>query len=219
MLHPLVSLWRHSCRVTFYDQGIGGRGVDADDLSGSVLPPLGVRRDFNSAEEAVSYLRFWAAEPAASAELRWLLKKCSPSGSAGGPGERWLNSLASLLMQGTVAIVEETARRATPARIGVASTGSATPAATAAALAAMPALASVPAIVPPPNLLPLVEDVRIEGAEVLPELNQSLDQVTATIGKIEAASADVQPAPNKVPDITEAMKAAADRAQQSLDGA
>ncbi|MGE4241096.1 hypothetical protein [Ramlibacter sp.] len=216
MLHPLVSLWRPTCRVTFYDRGIGA-AFGGGDWMDEALPPLSVKRSFRTSDEAVGYLRYWIADPSASAELRWLLKKSSPAPLAGATAERWMHSLASLIQQGVVMVVEESARKARPARLSPAPAAGA--AAAAAALSALPPLASVPAVVVAAPLLPLVEDVRIEGAEVLPEIEQSLAQVQATIDQIDAAAANVEPAPNKVPDITTAMQAAVAKAQQSIDDA
>lgn len=213
MLHPLLSLWRHSCRATFYDQGVGGAAFGSD-LGHGLLPPLGVKRWFRSADEAVAYLRYWSGDPAAQAELRWLLKKCAPAPLAGATADRWMHALAGLLISGTVVVVEETARRAMPGRLAAAPAASA-----AATLATLPPLSSVPAVAPPPNVLPAVEEARIEGAEVLPELDQSLAQVNATMGQVDTASASVAPAPDKVPDIGTAMQDAAQRAQQAIDGA
>jgi hypothetical protein len=214
MLHPLLSLWRHSCRATFYDQGVGGAPAHGADLAHGLLPPLGTKRWFRSADEAVAYLRYWSGDPSAQSELRWLLKKCAPAPLAGATVDRWMHALAGLLLTGTVVVVEESARRSMPGRLVAAPAAS-----TAAALAALPPLSSVPAVAPPPNVLPAVEEARIESAEVLPELDQSLEQVNATMGQVDSASASVAPAPDKVPDISTAMQEAAQRAQQAIDGA
>lgn len=214
MLHPLLSLWRHSCRATFYDQGVGGTPAHGGDLAHGLLPPLGTKRWFRSADEAVAYLRYWSGDPSAQSELRWLLKKCAPAPLAGATVDRWMHALAGLLLTGTVVVVEESARRSMPGRLVAAPTASA-----AATLATLPPLSSVPAVAPPPNVLPAVEEARIESAEVLPELDQSLEQVNATMGQVDSASASVAPAPDKVPDISTAMQEAAQRAQQAIDGA
>jgi hypothetical protein len=214
MLHPLLSLWRHSCRATFYDQGVGGASAHGADLAHGLLPPLGTKRWFRSADEAMAYLRYWSGDPSAQAELRWLLKKCASAPQAGATVDRWMHSLAGLLLSGTVVVVEESARRSMPGRLVAAPAASA-----AATLAALPPLSSVPAVAPPPNVLPAVEEARIESAEVLPELDQSLEQVNATMGQVDTASASVAPAPDKVPEIGTAMQEAAQRAQQAIDGA
>ena len=83
---------------------------------------------------------------------------------------------------------------------------SAPPSASAAsALAGMPALTDVPVVPQLPPLLDVLEDVQIEGAEVLPEVQQSLEQISATLGSVQEASGSMAPAPSKVPDVKTAM--------------
>ncbi|MBC5764506.1 hypothetical protein [Ramlibacter albus] len=239
MLHPLLSLWRSTCRATFYDRGVDGRTLAAEQWS-DMLPPLGTRRTFRHTDEAVGYLRYWAGDMSASNELGWLLKRCSPTSSVLAAPEHWVHALGGLLVSGAVAVVEESVRSARPARIVPAPAGAAAAAAAAAAataagaspaaaaaaaaaaaspLAALPALASVPAVPRAEDLLPALEDARIEGAEVLPELDQSLAQVNATMGQVDTAAASVAPAPDKVPGIGTAMSDAAAAAQKAIDEA
>lgn len=72
-------------------------------------------------------------------------------------------------------------------------------------LAGMPALSNVPVVPQLPPLLNVLEDVQIEGADVLPEVNQSLAQIDITLGSMQNAEGSIQPAPNKVPDVKTAM--------------
>ncbi len=61
---------------------------------------------------------------------------------------------------------------------------------------------------PPPSLpplLPLLEALQIEGAEVLPEIMQTLEQIDVTITSIGSASVSLVPAPSKIPAIGTAM--------------
>ena len=218
MLHPLLSLWRNTSRATFYDSGLDGRSAMAAEQWSEMLPPLGIKRGFHNTDEAAGYLRFWLGDPSAKAQLQWVLKRCAPGGIAAAPGpDRWVESLAGLLALGIVAVVEESARRARPGRLAPAPAAAA--AAGAAALAAMPALAAAAAVARPEDLLAVLEDARIETAEVLPELDQSLAQVTATMGQVDTAAATVAPAPDKVPDIGTKMTDAATAAQQAIDEA
>ena len=66
-------------------------------------------------------------------------------------------------------------------------------------------------------ILPVLEEVQIEGAEVLPEVDQTLEQIDAALGSMDLASAALQPAPSKVPLINEAMTQASDAVTQTLD--
>ena len=72
-------------------------------------------------------------------------------------------------------------------------------------LAGMPALSNVPVMPQLPPLLNVLEDVQIEGADVLPEVNQSLAQIDITLGSMQNAEGSIQPAPNKVSDVKTAM--------------
>ncbi|MDP4922529.1 MAG: hypothetical protein NWR15_03375 [Limnohabitans sp.] len=69
----------------------------------------------------------------------------------------------------------------------------------------MPELTDVPVVPQLPPLLDVLEDVQIEGAEVLPEVQQSLEQISATLGSVQGASGSMAPAPSKVPDVKTAM--------------
>jgi hypothetical protein len=71
--------------------------------------------------------------------------------------------------------------------------------------------------VPPPPLLPVLEEVQMEGAEVLPEIEQSLEQVDITIGEIKVAPVSLEPTPSKVPAIGTAMTEAGADVTSTLD--
>ncbi len=63
-------------------------------------------------------------------------------------------------------------------------------------------------VTPPPApraLLPLLEALQIEGAEVLPEIMQTLAQIDVIIAGIGSATLSLEPAPSKIPDITATM--------------
>jgi hypothetical protein len=175
-----------------------------------------LRRSFRTTSEAVQYLRYWAADPGARAELRWLAGKTGSALAHGQKQDAWVETLAGKLMTGAVLVLEESARRAQPGRLVAApSAGAATP----AALSALPALSAVPQPPVPVNLLPALEEVRIEGAEVLPELDQTVEQVQASIASVESASLSLEPAPSKVADIQSAMTGAATASGQAIDSA
>lgn len=203
MLHPLCSLWRHNCRVAFYESG----AYLAQAAAGGA-------RTFMSADDALHYLRYWNGEPAARGELQWVLQKSGPALSATRGSDGWLQALASRMAGGAIVVVEELSRRATPGRL--VAPGGAGAAASITALAALPALTALPATPAVPALLPVLEDVRIESAEVLPELEQSLAQVELSIARFSGASLSLDPAPDKVGEIADAMTTAADDTRKAL---
>jgi hypothetical protein len=211
MLHPLASLWRHSCRVTFYESGAAASSSAPDAQAGGQA----VRRRFRSQDEAITYLRYWAGDPGAQADLRWMVQRLGASISVARQSTSpWLEPLAGLLVAGTITAMEETARRAMPGRIVPAPSAGA-----AQALDSMPALSSLPQTPVMPNLLPVLEDINVEGAEVLPELEQAMAQVKASIELVDTAGASLEPAPGKVAEIMAAMDRAATESAQGLDQA
>jgi hypothetical protein len=72
---------------------------------------------------------------------------------------------------------------------------------------------------PPPAVavLPALEEAQIEGAEVLPEVDQSLAQIDTASAPIGKASVSLQPTPGKVPDISTATKDASKAIGDTLD--
>lgn len=215
MLHPLVTLWRHTCRVTFYESGgLLDKALFPGSADPGRNPVAGYRRRFRAVDEAQTYLRFWMGDPSARAELNWLLSRSGPSSAnQRGAMNDWLQVLAGRLYAGAVVVMEESSRLAVPGRLVVASSSTEV---AAAALSSMPPLAAVPAVPVVPPLLPALEEVQVEGAEVLPEIEQSLAQVDATLGTVGSASASLEPAPSKVGDINVAMNDAASKIQQQL---
>jgi hypothetical protein len=81
--------------------------------------------------------------------------------------------------------------------------------------AAVPAAAVIPAV---PPLLPLLEEVQIEGAEVLPEIMQTLEQIDLTMASIDLAAVSLEPAPSGVPAIGSAMQQVSSSVTTTLDG-
>ncbi len=204
MLHPLVSLWRHNCRATFYEGGGLPQGAYAPLVAPVGLPlATGLRRKFASVDEARHYLQFWAGDRSAQSELRWMLSRTVASGtSAQRPPGDWMNALARGLASGILIAVEESSRLAGPGRIFAPKKPK------SSALSTLPALASLPKVPALAALLPSLETVQIEGAEVMPEINQALAQTRASIAAVQTASASLTPAPTNIADIQSAMSAA-----------
>jgi len=212
MLQPLISLWRHHARVTFYD-ALSSKDATESDFSGLTFgSPVGVRRHFFHADEAMSYLRYWMGDPGAVSELRWLLNKTGPalSGARGGP-EQWLQVLANRMQSGALLAVEETAKRqflgkmvATSAASGLSS------------LTSLADLANLPTIPTPSMLMPDLTAMQIEGAQVLPEVDEAMEQIEMALTEISDFSMSLTPAPTKVLDIQTAMTQAGSDAQAKL---
>jgi hypothetical protein len=198
--------------VTFYD-ALSSKDATESVLSGLTFgSPVGVRRHFFHADEAMSYLRYWMGDPGAVSELRWLLNKTGPalSGARGGP-EQWLQVLANRMQSGALLAVEETAKRqflgkmvATSAASGLSS------------LTSLADLANLPTIPTPSMLMPDLTAMQIEGAQVLPEVDEAMEQIEMALTEISDFSMSLTPAPTKVLDIQTAMTQAGSDAQAKL---
>jgi len=85
-----------------------------------------------------------------------------------------------------------------------------------AAVSAAAVLAAATQVPAAPPLLPLLEEVQIEGAEVLPEIMQTLEQIDLTMAKIDLANVSLEPTPSGVPAIGSAMQQASSSVTTSL---
>jgi hypothetical protein len=204
---PLATLQRQSKTVWLQDRFSSlpsGRG-----------PALA----FSRADEAAAYLSFWTTDAAATSALRYALYRCEHSPSVFSLSDRQvIQALSAKLAHGTLLLTED----------GVASNGGGwpvIPAAAAAVSGAMGAGAAAPinlnqlpaTPIPPPPLLPLLEELQIEGAEVLPEIEQTLEQIDLTMGSIDLAGVSLEPTPSKVPLIETAMTDASSSVTKTLD--
>jgi len=172
----------------------------------------GDRRRFSDASQAGDWLSFWRTDVAALLALRQALQRSDP----GTPlydcaDEEVLLRVAARLVQGGIIAIEGAEQPAAPIM----------PAAPAPPAVAEPPAVPLSALAvekpPAPPLLPILEEVQIEGAEVLPEIEQSLEQVDITIGEIKLAPESLEPTPSKVPNIAETMSGAAKSVTGTLD--
>lgn len=84
-----------------------------------------------------------------------------------------------------------------------------------AARAAGPTLRPTPPT--PAPLLPLLEEVQIEGAKVLPEVWETLEQIDLTMGTLDLAGVSLEPAPSGVAPISEGMQQASATITATID--
>jgi hypothetical protein len=213
MRHPLISLWRHGRQVHFLTQDAA---LDGEGPAGCAWRP------FAHSGDALAYLRFWLGDGAALADLRHLDRLSAAAGAAGlragaaGP-DAMLAALAARLSEGALRVAESEragARRPALGRLCLAPSGAGP---SLGALAGLPDLADLPAVVELPPLLPALEQVQIEGAEVMPEVLQSLEQIDAALGSLGAVGASLDPLPHRVPDVPEAMAQASAELRRELD--
>lgn len=219
MTVPLATLRRHSQLVWLHDS----LGLPPVTAPGHPVPVLGVaaqldaahgrRLSFLHAGEAQSWLRHWKSDVAALMSLRTALQRTEPSA----PVFSWsddevLNKMGERLARRAVVAVESH-MPPPPAVLPAAPAGAAIVEPVAVPVSQLLA----PAPVPVPPLLPVLEEVQIEGAEVLPEIEQSLEQVEVTIGEIKLAPVTLAPTPSKVPAIETAMGEASASVTSTLD--
>lgn len=203
MRYPLISLMRHTCHVALMD----GEVTSPDTMSGWL------RRRFLSTDEALNYLNFWRHDRGALNDLLWVVQRTGtqPAGPRNGSTDDVLRTLAALLVQQTIVVLESSLQRTPMARLSL------PPDTSAAALEALPALDDMPSEPVLPPLLPALEEVQIEGAEVIPEVNQSLEQIDASIKSLDDVSVSLAPTPDKVPQVKESMTKASTNLRTELD--
>lgn len=214
MQPPLALLGRHPGAVL-----IQKSAGPSPSLSGF----LGPRRVFYSAQDAESYLSHWLGDAGAMGRLRQLLQDVGHTRAVAQCSDREVvTALAAQLTGGTLSAWEQEMQGAylNVRAAFAAAEAKARAGATVArqdVLVPEPPAPPAPPQVPAAELLPLLENVQIQGAEVLPEIEQTLEQVGESLGQVDLASASIQPAPAAVPPITEAIKEASDSVKQSLD--
>jgi hypothetical protein len=213
MLYPIISLWRHNFKVTFYESGgIANSALFSTQRSNASDSVLGHRHTFHTASEAQNYLRFWTGDPSARSQLMWMIHRTDSSSGHYRGGDDWIDALANRLLSGGLIAMEESNRLSAPGRLKVPPKASTK----AAALASLPPLASVPAVPVVVPLLPALEDLQIETAEVMPEINQSLVKVDQTMASVSSVSASLSPTTAGVADIQTAVNEASSRTSKQL---
>jgi len=213
MLYPLIALWRHNFRVHFYESGgVANAGLFDVYRSSSSDSVMGLRHSFHTASDAQSYLRFWLGDPSARSQLMWLIHRMNANSSNYRGDDDWVDALANRLLWGELIAMEESNRLSAPGRLMVPPKASTK----AAALASLPPLASMPAVPVLVPLLPALENLQIETAEVMPEINQSLVKVDQTMASVSSVSASLSPTTAGVADIQTAVNEASSRTSKQL---
>jgi hypothetical protein len=164
----------------------------------------GERVTFRRVEEAEAYLRFWAGEAGAMVDLRHALRRREPGAApATFSTQRVLRALARLIVDGTLVVTES---RIDVPRVAGESSASAAATAAAPAAASIPISPVTPPAVPAVPALVALADVQIEGAQVLPEVLQTMEQIDLTMTQVNLATASLEPTPSGVPAIGAAMQ-------------
>jgi hypothetical protein len=204
MTLPLANLPRPPGNVLLMDAFAAPRTANPGDARPVALRAL---------HDAAAYLRFWRQDRGAMASLRSALSRHRQRPVSRLSDDEVIAALARHVADGALVLAEERRVPTAPVAFGAAAGAGAleAPEAPARPRALAPgSLSSAP-------LLPLLEKVQIEGAEVLPEVLQTLEQLELSLEKIDLASVSLDPAPSGVPPIDEAMRQASEAVTGTLD--
>lgn len=180
--------------------------------------------DFDSIEEAERFLLGWRDDAEGMAALRSAARELPGVGDGTlGRDEAVIRAVARAVVSGAIVLIEPTVRvppmpiRTTRAAAASSSSsqGSAR-AAIAAQQAAAPVDTPAPAAAPPAADLEQLEEVSVEGAEVLPEVLEAMDQIDAALAEVEEMGTTLAPAPDGVPNVAAEMGDAASAVQDRL---
>jgi len=85
-----------------------------------------------------------------------------------------------------------------------------------ASLTSLADLANLTSVPLPSTLLPDLESLQIENVQVLPEIEEALEQVTLAMSEVSNFSISLSPAPTKVADIQGSMTKVGGQVQSTL---
>ncbi len=226
---PLATLTRGAVVIRLYER-FRFLAVETDDddeeapedvLRAHLANPT--RREFRRVEEAETFLRSYRGEPGAMEDLRRVHAHCDRGGMLFRlSNDEIIQSLASALVIGSVIITEgawpeyslegDEAGAASPPAQPDPVAAPMTPGVLAPATPAALVLDAIPEVV-----LPLLEEVQIAGAQVLPEILQTLEQIDLTMEQLSLAMVSLAPTPTGVPAISAGMTAASASITATLD--
>jgi hypothetical protein len=169
------------------------------------------RRDFKRHDDAETFLRGLRLEPGAMGELRHVLARADRSATLFRlHDDDVIRALGHALVTGSVIVTESSRTQYTDDPDAVSSPASSIDAAAAPTSPAplAPGAAALVLDALPEDVLPLLEEVQIAGAQVLPEILETLEQIDLTMEKLSLAMASLAPTPSGVPAITAGMTAA-----------
>lgn len=207
---PLASLQRNDVTLRLTSSA----RLPIDDSIGQ----LEIVQEFARQEDAEAYLRSWLRQvPGSMSAFRSALARFEPASPLWSfSDERVLTLLATRLHRGSIA-AHETARMISIVAVASGTLPASSAADSAAAVAAFEATTIAKPAVSDTPVLPILEEVQIEGAEVLPEVEQTLAQLDASMATINLATVSLEPAPSGVPAISTSMTEASSSVTSTLD--
>ena len=189
-----------------------------DELRAHLAHPR--RRTFSRQDDAETYLRSLRTEPGAMGDLRRVIARADHSVTLSRMSDdEVIRALGHALVTGAVIVTESARTKFTGEQQSTSSAASemdAAPAPTAPGVLA-PATPALVLDAIPEIVLPLLEEVQIAGAQVLPEILATLEQIDLTMEKLSLAMASLAPTPSGVPAITAGMTAASASITSTLE--
>jgi hypothetical protein len=181
-------------------------------------------RTFPDAADGEAYLSYWQDDASAMRRLRKVLHALGPAGIVAGLTDRQvLRALARRLADRTLVVSERGAPRLylnvrTAFERARATRAHRRPPGAGSRRLVRPPTPALPGGAPAlPQLLPLLETVQIEGARVLPEILQSLEQIDLSLTSLDLAALSLEPAPTEVPSISRAMTSVSDSILSTIE--
>ena len=144
---------------------------------------------FHGHAQAVQYLRRYSDRPGLTITLRRFLSEHHHLQVQRLTDAQVINEVARRLLNGSLQLMETLAPRVESLVI---------PEGEIEEQEAEEEVSPAPA---PAELLPLLEELQIEGGEVLPEIDQTLEQIDMTAAGIETVTVSLEPAPSGIPAI------------------
>jgi hypothetical protein len=176
------------------------------------------RRQFRHLDDAESFLRKWKGQSGAIADFRSALGRHDRTAPLFRlSDDEIIHALASALVAGSVVATETRIPLAAAALFGTTPPAADVAADLPAALAPATQAPTLDAPELQAPLLPLLEDVQIAGAQVMPEVWQTLEQINLTMEQLNLATVSLEPTPSGVTAITAAMTAASGSITATLD--
>jgi hypothetical protein len=169
------------------------------------------RRVFRHQHDAETFLRSWMREPGAMMDLRRVLARSDRSATLHRlSDDDVIRALSTALVSGAIVISEGASHPLPNPLLAPEAATVEPPTVPLNPGVDMPLAPALVLDALPEDVLDLLEEVQIEGAQVLPEIWETLEQIHLTMEKLNLMSVSLAPTPSGVPAISAAMSSASD---------
>ena len=169
------------------------------------------RRVFRHHHDAETFLRSWMREPGAMMNFRRVLARTDRGAMLHRlSDDDVIRGLSTALVSGAIVITEGKSRPVPLQTLSPEAVSIEPPTVPLNPGVDMPLAPALVLDALPEAVLDLLEEVQIEGARVLPEIWETLEQIHLTMEKLNLISVSLAPTPSGVPAISAAMSSASD---------